>query len=355
MLAAIRKQDILLHHPYQSFQPVLDFLNIAATDPNVVAIKMTVYRTGTESALMESLIAAARTGKQVTVVVELMARFDEEANIGWASRLEDAGAHVVYGVYGYKIHAKMLMVVRREEGHLRRYIHLGTGNYHPRTARLYTDFGLLTCNPDIASDVNDIFTQITGLGKMGELRHLLQSPFSLHPGMMAAIAREADHARAGRPATIIAKMNSLLEPKIIDALYAASQAGVKIQLIVRGVCALRPGVAGLSDHIEVRSVIGRFLEHTRIFYFLNDRQEDVFISSADWMGRNFFRRIETCTPVLDPKLKRRVIKEGLRLYLADNVNAWMMQPDGSYRHRNTRAKPHAAQDDLLLELAGTRT
>ena len=355
LLAAIRKQDILLHHPYQSFQPVLDFLNIAATDPNVVAIKMTVYRTGTESALMESLIAAARTGKQVTVVVELMARFDEEANIGWASRLEDAGAHVVYGVYGYKIHAKMLMVVRREEGHLRRYIHLGTGNYHPRTARLYTDFGLLTCNPDIASDVNDIFTQITGLGKMGELRHLLQSPFSLHPGMMAAIAREADHARAGRPATIIAKMNSLLEPKIIDALYAASQAGVKIQLIVRGVCALRPGVAGLSDHIEVRSVIGRFLEHTRIFYFLNDRQEDVFISSADWMGRNFFRRIETCTPVLDPKLKRRVIKEGLRLYLADNVNAWMMQPDGSYRHRNTRAKPHAAQDDLLLELAGTRT
>lgn len=355
LLAAIRKQDILLHHPYQSFQPVLDFLNIAATDPNVVAIKMTVYRTGTESALMESLIAAARTGKQVTVVVELMARFDEEANIGWASRLEDAGAHVVYGVYGYKIHAKMLMVVRREEGHLRRYIHLGTGNYHPRTARLYTDFGLLTCNPDIASDVNDIFTQITGLGKMGELRHLLQSPFSLHPGMMAAIAREADHARAGRPATIIAKMNSLLEPKIIEALYAASQAGVKIQLIVRGVCALRPGVAGLSDHIEVRSVIGRFLEHTRIFYFLNDRQEDVFISSADWMGRNFFRRIETCTPVLDPKLKRRVIKEGLRLYLADNVNAWMMQPDGSYRHRNTRAKPHAAQDDLLLELAGTHT
>ncbi len=355
LLAAIRKQDILLHHPYQSFQPVLDFLNIAATDPNVVAIKMTVYRTGTESALMESLIAAARTGKQVTVVVELMARFDEEANIGWASRLEDAGAHVVYGVYGYKIHAKMLMVVRREEGHLRRYIHLGTGNYHPRTARLYTDFGLLTCNPDIASDVNDIFTQITGLGKMGELRHLLQSPFSLHPGMMAAIAREADHARAGRPATIIAKMNSLLEPKIIDALYAASQAGVKIQLIVRGVCALRPGVAGLSDHIEVRSVIGRFLEHTRIFYFLNDRQENVFIASADWMGRNFFRRIETCTPVLDPKLKRRVIKEGLRLYLADNVNAWMMQPDGSYRHRNTRAKPHAAQDDLLLELAGTHT
>lgn len=355
LLAAIRKQDILLHHPYQSFQPVLDFLNIAATDPNVVAIKMTVYRTGTESALMESLIAAARTGKQVTVVVELMARFDEEANIGWASRLEDAGAHVVYGVYGYKIHAKMLMVVRREEGHLRRYIHLGTGNYHPRTARLYTDFGLLTCNPDIASDVNDIFTQITGLGKMGELRHLLQSPFSLHPGMMAAIAREADHARAGRPATIIAKMNSLLEPKIIDALYAASQAGVKIQLIVRGVCALRPGVAGLSDHIEVRSVIGRFLEHTRIFYFLNDRQENVFIASADWMGRNFFRRIETCTPVLDPKLKRRVIKEGLRLYLADNVNAWMMQSDGSYRHKNPRAKPHAAQDDLLLELAGTHT
>ncbi|MFO1234909.1 MAG: polyphosphate kinase 1 [Rivihabitans pingtungensis] len=351
LLAAIRKGDVLLHHPYQSFQPVIDLLNIAATDPQVVAIKMTVYRTGTESALMDSLLAAARAGKQVTVVVELMARFDEEANIGWASRLEDAGAHVVYGVYGYKIHAKMLMVVRREDGQLRRYVHLGTGNYHPRTARMYTDFGLMTCNEEIASDVNDIFVQITGLGRVGELKHLLQSPFSLHSGMLAAISREAEHARAGRSAAIIAKMNSLLEPQIIAALYEASQAGVKIRLIIRGVCALRPGVPGLSDNIEVRSVVGRFLEHPRVFYFYNDRQEDLYIASADWMGRNFFRRIETCVPIRDTKLKRRVIKEGLRPYLFDNVNAWEMQGDGSYKRKTQRGKPRSAQAILLEELS----
>lgn len=237
LLDVIRKQDVLLHHPYQSFQPVIDLLNLAASDPDVVAIKMTVYRTGTDSVLMESLIAAARAGKQVTVIVELMARFDEEANISWAQRLEDAGAHVVYGVYGYKVHAKMLMVVRREEGCLRRYVHLGTGNYHPRTARLYTDFGLLTCNEDIASDVNDLFVQITGLGRASKLKYLLSSPFTLQPGMVERIAREAGHARDGKPAQIIAKMNALLEPGVIDALYQASQAGVKIQLIVRGVCA----------------------------------------------------------------------------------------------------------------------
>ncbi len=351
LLAAIRKGDVLLHHPYQSFQPVIDLLNVAATDPQVVAIKMTVYRTGTESALMDSLIAAARAGKQVTVVVELMARFDEEANIGWASRLEDAGAHVVYGVYGYKIHAKMLMVVRREEGLLRRYVHLGTGNYHPRTARMYTDFGLMTCNEEIASDVNDIFVQITGLGRVGQLKHLLQSPFTLHSGMLAAIAKETAIAREGRPAAIIAKMNALLEPQIIAALYEASQAGVKIRLIIRGVCALRPGVSGLSDNIEVRSVVGRFLEHPRVFYFYNDRQEDLYIASADWMGRNFFRRIETCVPVLDPKLKRRIIKEGLRPYLFDNVNAWEMQGDGSYKRKGQRGKPRSAQAILLDELS----
>lgn len=349
LLAAIRKGDILLHHPYQSFQPVIDLLHTAATDPQVVAIKMTVYRTGTESALMESLIMAARAGKQVTVVVELMARFDEEANISWASRLEDAGAHVVYGVYGYKVHAKMLMVVRREEGALRRYVHLGTGNYHPRTARLYTDFGLLTCNEEIASDVNDIFVQITGLGRANQLSHLLQSPFSLHPTMMALIEREADHARAGKPARIIAKMNSLLEPQVIQALYSASQAGVQIQLIVRGVCALRPGVPGVSDNISVRSIVGRFLEHTRVFYFLNEGAEDVFIASADWMGRNFFRRIETCTPILDARLKKRVIREGLRLYLTDNTNAWEMLADGSYRRKTGRGRSRAAQAELLVE------
>ena len=265
---AISQGDILLHHPYQSFQPVIDMLNLAATDPQVVAIKMTVYRTGTDSVLMDSLIAAARAGKQVTVVVELMARFDEEANISWASQLEDAGAHVVYGVFGYKVHAKMLMVVRREERGLKRYAHLGTGNYHPRTARLYTDIGLLTCNEQLASDVNDIFVQLTGLGRASKLHLLLQSPFTLHSMVLESIERETQHAQAGRPAQVIAKMNALLEPQVISALYRASQAGVKIQLIVRGVCALRPGVPGMSDNITVRSLVGRFLEHPRIFYFL---------------------------------------------------------------------------------------
>ncbi|MGL6045449.1 MAG: polyphosphate kinase 1 [Vogesella sp.] len=349
---AIRKGDILLHHPFQTFQPVIDLLTQAASDPSVVAIKMTVYRTGTDSVLMESLIAAARAGKQVTVVVELMARFDEEANISWATRLEDAGAHVVYGVFGYKIHAKMLLVVRREEGQLRRYVHLGTGNYHPRTARLYTDFGLMTCNEEIATDVNDLFVQITGLGRAGELKHLYQSPFTLHNMITSAIDREIEHAQAGKPAQIIAKMNALLEPQVIRALYRASQAGVKITLIVRGVCALRPGVEGLSENISVRSIVGRFLEHTRVFYFYNDKAENLFISSADWMGRNFFRRIETCVPILDAKLKRRVIREGLKVYLEDNTNAWEMQQDGSYRRRVARGKGRCAQDILLQEYTG---
>jgi polyphosphate kinase len=351
LFEAIRKGDILLHHPFQSFQPVIDMLNLAATDPQVVAIKMTVYRTGTDSVLMESLIAAARAGKQVTVVLELMARFDEEANISWASHLEDAGAHVVYGVFGYKVHAKMLMVIRREDKRLRRYVHLGTGNYHPRTARFYTDLGLLTCNEDIASDVNDIFVQLTGLGRASQLKQLYQSPFTLHGLLIDSIEREIEHAQLGRPAQIIAKMNALLEPQVIHALYRASQAGVKIQLIVRGVCALRPGVAGLSDNITVRSVVGRFLEHPRVYYFYNDKQEDLYIASADWMGRNLFRRIETCSPILDPKVKRRVIKEALRLYLEDNVNAWDMQPDGSYKRRASRGKERCAQNVLLEEYA----
>ncbi|WP_028536996.1 polyphosphate kinase 1 [Paludibacterium yongneupense] len=351
LFEAIRQGDILLHHPYQSFQPVIDLLGLAGSDPQVVAIKMTVYRTGTDSVLMDSLIAAARAGKQVTVVLELMARFDEEANISWASRLEDAGAHVVYGVFGYKVHAKMLMVVRREDGLLKRYVHLGTGNYHPRTARLYTDFGLLTCKEEIASDVNDIFVQLTGLGRASELNLLYQSPFSLHTMIIRSIEREIEHASAGRPAQIIAKMNALLEPQVINALYRASSAGVKVQLIVRGVCALRPGVPGMSENITVRSVVGRFLEHPRIFYFYNDRQENLYIASADWMGRNFFRRIETCVPILDAKIKRRLIKEGLRAYLEDNVNSWEMQPDGSYRRRVARGRAHCAQEQLLAEYA----
>lgn len=353
LFGTIRQGDILLHHPYQSFAPVVDFIEQAARDPQVVAIKQTIYRTGTDSVLMKALLEAAQSGKDVTVVVELMARFDEEANINWAAKLEEAGAHVVYGVVGYKTHAKMLLVVRREEEGLRRYVHLGTGNYHPRTARLYTDFGLFTCHPGICSDVNDIFIQLTGLGKATKLSWLWQSPFSLHPQLMQAIQREIMHAQAGKPAAIAAKMNSLLEPQIIQMLYQASNAGVKIDLIVRGACALRPGIEGLSKNIRVRSVIGRFLEHPRIFYFRNDGKQDVYLSSADWMGRNFFRRIEVCFPVLNPKLKRRVIREGLRVYLQDNTRAWEMDSEGQYRRKQPRrSKPLSAQSLLMQELAG---
>ncbi len=307
---SMRKQDILMHHPFQSFSPVIQLLEQAADDPQVVAIKMTVYRTGTDSVLMEHLLRAAGKGKEVTVVVELMARFDEEANLSIAARLEEVGAHVVYGVVGYKTHAKMLMVLRREDHGYRRYVHLGTGNYHPRTTRFYTDFGLLTANPEIGDDVNEVFKQLTGLGKASALKHLWQAPFSLHKNMLAAIHGEIDAARTGKPARIIAKMNSLLEPEIITALYEASGAGVTIDLIVRGVCSLRPGVKGLSENIRVRSVVGRFLEHHRIFYFHADGAQNIYLSSADWMERNFFRRIEICFPVLEPKLKRRVLKEG---------------------------------------------
>ena len=352
IFAHIRKHDILLHHPFESFQPVIDFIEQAAADPSVVAMRQTVYRTGTDSQLMMALIRAAQSGKEVTVVVELLARFDEEANINWAAKLEEVGAHVIYGVVGHKTHAKLALVIRREEGELRRYAHLGTGNYHARTARQYTDFGLLTADEAITADVNSLFTQITGLGKAGKLQRLWQSPFTLHSEVIAAIDREAQIAAAGKPAAIIAKMNALLEPQVIAALYAASQAGVKINLIVRGVCALRPGIKGLSDNIKVRSVVGRLLEHTRIFYFKNGGEDLVILSSADWMDRNFFRRIETGFPILSPKLKKRVIAEGLKPYLRDNVQAWDMQSDGSYRRRKPRrAKRYSAQDALLALLA----
>jgi len=348
MFKLMRKNDVLLHHPYQSFKPVIDFIQQAASDPNVVAIKQTVYRTGVDSELMDALIAAAKGGKEVTVVVELLARFDEEANINWANRLEEVGAHVVYGVVGHKTHAKMLMVVRREDGRLRRYAHLGTGNYHPRTARLYTDFGLFTSNENVCADVSEVFSQLTSLGKARTLNHLWQSPFSLHTEVLRAIQNETRLARSGKRAHIIAKMNALLEPETINALYEASQAGVKIDLIVRGVCALRPGVAGLSENIKVRSVIGRFLEHTRIFYFRNDLQHNVYLSSADWMDRNFFRRIEVCFPVLDKKLKKRVIDEGLKIYLQDNCQAWDMDSAGHYRRKHARrAGKKCAQNELL--------
>ena len=355
VFAQVRKGDILLHHPYESFQPVIDFIEQAAADPHVVAIRQTVYRTGTDSQLMQALIRAAQLGKEVTVVVELLARFDEEANINWAAKLEDVGAHVVYGVVGHKTHAKLALVIRREDGGLRRYAHLGTGNYHARTARLYTDFGLLTCDEDLTADVVSLFTQITGLGKAGKMKRLWQSPFTLHSEVVAAIGREAAFAAAGKPAAIIAKMNALLEPQVIAALYAASQAGVKIDLIVRGVCALKPGIQGLSDNIRVRSIVGRFLEHSRVFYFRNGGDEQVYLSSADWMDRNFFRRIETCFPVLNPKLKKRVINEGLKPYLRDNVQAWEMQSDGSYRRRKTRgAKVYCAQTELLALISSLK-
>ncbi len=351
MFKLLRKNDVLLHHPFQSFQPVIDFIQQASIDPQVVAIKQTVYRTGIDSALMDALIAAARCGKEVTVIVELLARFDEEANINWATKLEEVGAHVVYGVVGHKTHAKMIMVVRREEGKLRRYVHLGTGNYHPRTARLYTDFGLFTSQPEICADVNEVFGQLTSLGKAGKLQHLWQSPFSLHSQILQAIHNETKLAQSGKKAHIIAKMNALLEPTIITALYEASRAGVKIDLIVRGVCALRPGVAGLSENIRVRSIIGRFLEHTRIFYFRNNLAHDVYLSSADWMDRNFFRRIEVCFPLLDKKLKKRILDEGLKIYLRDNVQAWNMSPNGRYRRKTIRrAKPICAQSILLQQL-----
>jgi polyphosphate kinase len=344
---AIRKGDILLHHPFQSFNPVVEFIQQASTDPNVLAIKMTIYRTSADSMLMTALIDAARRGTEVTVVVELMARFDEEANINWAAKLENAGAHVVYGVVGHKTHAKMAMVVRREDDRLRRYVHLSTGNYHQRTARLYTDFGLLTANEEIGEDVNALFAQLTGLGKATKLKHLWQSPFTLHQHLIHAINKEAEHARAGKKAQIIAKMNALLEPEIIQALYDASIAGVQIDLIVRGVCALRPGVPGLSDNIRVRSIVGRFLEHSRIFYFYNDKAEDLYLASADWMSRNFFRRIEACFPLLDHKLKKRVIKEGLQPYLKDNVSAWEMLSEGNYRQKGSRSAPFSAQQHLV--------
>jgi len=345
--AAIAKSDHLLHHPYQSFQPVLDFLTAAALDPAVVAIKQTIYRTGEDSELMRLLLAAAKAGKEVTVIVELMARFDEQTNINWAARLEEVGAHVSYGVVGHKTHAKMALVLRREKGHIRRYGHLGTGNYHPRTARQYTDFGLLTADPDICEDMDRVFSLLTGLGARRPLKHLLQSPFTLHETMLALIRSEAISARAGKQARIMAKMNSLLEPATIEALYNASQAGVRIDLIVRGACALRAGVPGVSENIRVRSIIGRFLEHSRVFYFYSDGAEKVYLSSADWMDRNFFRRVEIAFPILDPKLKKRVIAEAFKYALRDNQLAWHALPDGSYTRVQGRGKPFNLHEHLM--------
>jgi polyphosphate kinase len=361
ILAAIRTGDILLHHPYQSFEPVVEFIRRAAADPNVLSIKQTVYRTGVNSVLMEALIEAARCGKEVTVVIELMARFDEETNINWAGRLEQAGAQVVYGVFGLKTHAKLALLLRRESdrrGRVRlvRYAHLGTGNYHPRTTRLYTDFGLLTCDPVVCADVEAVFMHITSLARAERLHRLLLAPFTMHRQVIARIRREIRHARAGKPACIMAKMNALVEEGVIRALYAASQAGVRIDLVVRGACALRPGVPGLSDNIRVRSILGRFLEHHRVWYFANDGDPDVWLSSADWMGRNLFKRIEVAFPVRDAALKRRVVEEGLLRYLGDNRDAWALQADGQWTKLRIRrgAKPKSAQSGLLELLATPR-
>ena len=326
----VKQSPILLHHPYQSFDPVVQMIREAAADPDVLAVKMTIYRTGSNSELVRALMKAALAGKQVTVVVELMARFDEANNVNWAKQLEEAGAHVVYGVFGYKVHAKMALVIRREDGVLKRYAHLGTGNYHQGTSRIYTDFGIITADDQITADVNTLFMEITGLGKPGRLNKLYQSPFTLHKMVIDRIKQETEHAKAGKPARITAKMNSLIEPSVIDALYQASVAGVQIDLIVRGMCTLRPGVKGLSENIRVHSIIGRQLEHSRVYCFHNNGADDTFISSADWMGRNFFRRIEVATPITTPELKERVIREGLEMALEDNTQAWLMQPDGSY-------------------------
>jgi polyphosphate kinase len=355
VFTALKKNDVLLHHPFQSFQPVVEFIRTAALDPNVLAIKQTIYRTGMNSDLMDALIAAAIHGKEVTVIVELMARFDEEANINWAERLERVGAQVVYGVVGLKTHAKLALVLRREAGELRYYAHLGTGNYHPTTTKHYTDFGLLTAHAALTAEVNEVFIHLTSLTKPKKLNHLWLAPFALQKELIKAICNEAAIAREGRPARIIAKMNALLDESVIRALYTASEAGVKIDLIVRGACALRPGVPGLSENIQVRSIVGRFLEHSRIYYFRNDLAHDVYLASADWMNRNLFRRIEVAFPVLDPTLKKRVIGEGLNPYLKDNVNAWELDADGRYHRRKPRGKqlPFSAQQYLANMLGAT--
>ncbi|HHQ69275.1 MAG TPA: polyphosphate kinase 1, partial [Halothiobacillaceae bacterium] len=347
-----QRGEILLHHPYQSFVPVVEFIRQAAIDPKVVAIKMTLYRTGRDSAIVDALEAAARAGKEVTAVVELRARFDEEANIDITTRLQKAGAYVAYGIVGYKTHAKMTLVVRRDGNRLKRFVHLGTGNYHPGTARMYTDFGLLTDDRFTGEDVNKLFMQLTGLGRGMRLKRLLQSPFSLHGGMIERIHREADLARKGKKGLIRAKMNSLIERKVIEALYEASQAGVKIELVVRGICCLTPGVPGISDNIEVRSVMGRFLEHPRVFYFYNDGDEELFLSSADWMPRNFFARVETAFPITDPQIRARIIDEAFDRYMADNTGAWKLTAQGRYERivRDADQPEFNAQQSLIEDL-----
>jgi polyphosphate kinase len=347
VFSVMRDGDVLLHHPFEAFAPVIDFLRQSASDPDVLAIKQTLYRTGPQSPVVDALVDAARAGKEVTVIIELMARFDEAANIQLATRLQEAGAHVMYGVVGYKTHAKIIMVVRRERGKLRRYCHFGTGNYHPNTARVYTDYGLFTCDEAMGEDLHELFLQLTSPTRAATMQKILQSPFTLHEGLLEKTRREIAFAREGKPARIIAKMNALVEPQIILTLYQAAMAGVKIDLIVRGICALRPGMPGISENISVRSIIGRFLEHSRVYYFHNDGSPEIFCASADWMERNFFRRIEVCFPI-ERKQHRDRIVEDLESYVADNEQAWILKPDGSYERATTAdAQPVNAQRVLL--------
>ncbi|MGE3171528.1 MAG: polyphosphate kinase 1 [Planctomycetota bacterium] len=329
MFADLREGDMLVHHPYESFGTIEDFVKLAARDPRVLAIKQTIYRAGSKSPMMDALIEAAQQRKQVTVVVELKARFDEEANIQWARRMEKAGVHVVYGIVGMKTHAKATMIVRREDDGIKRYCHIGTGNYNPTTARLYTDVGLLTARADIGEEVAETFNMITGYARVPPMEHLLVAPFTLRDRMLALIQQEIDNRRAGKPAGIRAKINNLADPQVILALYEASRAGVKIDLCVRSICVLRPGVPGLSDNITVTALIDRFLEHSRIYYFENGGNPLVYLSSADWMIRNLDRRVEVAAPVHDPELKQRVVDEVLGLSLADNQKAHRVLPDGS--------------------------
>ncbi len=342
----LKAQDILLHHPFQSFAPVVNFIRQAASDDQVLAIRMTLYRTGTNSAIVEALEQAAKRGKEVTAVIELRARFDEDNNIQQATRLQEAGAHVVYGVVGYKTHAKMISVLRKEATGLRYYTHLGTGNYHAGTARVYTDFGLMTSAADIGRDVNRIFQQLTSFANATDLEVLWQAPHSLYRNIKAAIAQETANALAGKPARIVAKMNGLQQRDVIEALYAASQAGVQIDLIVRGMCSLRPGVIGLSENIRVRSILGRFLEHHRVFYFQNDTQPTIWLASADWMSRNLLSRVETCFPIRDSELAKRVFKESLEAYLND-TNSWQLCANGDYiQQQDDNTEPFSAQQML---------
>jgi polyphosphate kinase len=347
----VGKQDILLLHPFESFTPVVDLLRQAAKDPHVLAIKQTLYRSGANSEIVDALVEAARSGKEVTAVIELRARFDEESNLQLASRLQAAGAVVIYGVVGFKTHAKMMLILRRENGELRRYAHLGTGNYHAGNAKLYTDYSLLTADEALGEDVSKLFNQLIGMGKTLRMKKLLHAPFTLKKTLLDMIAREAQFASEGKPAHIMAKVNSLTDPKIIRALYKASQMGVRIDLVVRGMCCLRPGVHGVSHNIQVRSIVGRFLEHSRIYYFLNGGDEQLYLSSADWMERNLDKRVETCFPMEGKKLITRVKKE-LESYLSDNTQAWVLQPDGRYQRITPfgNANPRNAQAALLEKL-----